>query len=702
MSQHPSHRRSSRVGSIAVVAMTLLLCALLARVVQLQVRPEAKLQSYLKPRVGVRPELAPRGDILDRRGRVLSATRFGWRVYVDPVELPKEPSAVIVGLAGALGLPEEQVGERILSRMAENARRAPEKPAAMQPTPGQVIGELLGWDDAKVDPKLAADAVEEVDESVKKPIRYLPIGGVIEDAVAEKVRAMKLAGVHLERRPIREYPGGTEVASIIGKVGFDGVGLIGTEKALDRRLTGESGQVSFVRDSAGRPLWIEPEQIRPATPGQDVSISIDLELQRIACEELTRGVEEYNAAGGRLISVDPNTGEVLAMVDIVRPVPEAVAYPWIDAKVKRAGHEAPVPAPAVGGVRFLTLKPDPGRAIHPALARNRCVEDVYEPGSTFKPFVWSTITDLGLARVDEVFQTGHGAWLTSYGRPISDVTKRDQMTWAEVLINSSNIGMVKCGERLSFKQLHDTVARFGFGQRTNIGLAGESPGIVTPMSRWSKYTHTSVCFGHEVSVTPLQMVRAFSNFARDGDLAGTLPTLRLTAVTESDPANRVLYRVLPADVAVLTRQTMRGVTEAMEAKLDARDHTKHAWNYEIFGKSGTAEIPLGKAPTGKRRPVGSSGYFDGQYNSSFIAGGPVERPRLVTLVVIDDPGPELARKKLHYGASTAGPVVRRFMERGLAYLGVPPAPKEPRDATPKAAPALTTPARSTAMNNAQE
>ncbi|MBL8759667.1 MAG: penicillin-binding protein 2 [Phycisphaerae bacterium] len=700
MSEHASHRRSSRVGFYSVSVMTLLLCGLLARVVQLQVRPSEELREYLRPRVGVRSELPQRGDILDRRGRVLSATRFGWRVYVDPVELPKEPSAVIVGLAGALGLPEEQVGERILSRMSENARRTPEAPATVQPTPGQVVAELIGWDDARVDPTLAAGAVEEVDENAKKPIRYLPIGGVIEDEVAEKVRALKLAGVHMERRPIREYPGGSEVASILGKVGFDGQGLIGSERVLDRRLTGEAGKVSYVRDSAGRPLWIEPEQIRPATPGHDVAISIDLELQRIACEELMRGVEEYNAAGGRLVCLDPNTGEILAMADIVRPVAEAVGYPWIDKSVRKGGHEAPVPAPAVGGVRFVTLKADPGRAIHPALARNRCVEDVYEPGSTFKPFVWSTVTDLGLARIDEVFETGHTTWFTSYGRPISDVTKRDQMTWAEVLVNSSNIGMVKVGERLSFKQLHDAVARFGFGQRTNIGLSGESPGIVTPMSRWSKYTHTSVCFGHEVSVTPLQMVRAFSAFAREGDLAGTLPTLRMTAVTDAEPANRVLYRVLPADVAVLTRETMRGVTGAMEAKLDAREKTTHAWNYEIFGKSGTAEIPLGKAPTGKRRPVGSSGYFDGQYNSSFIAGGPVERPRLVTLVVIDDPGPELARKKLHYGASTAGPVVRRFMERGLAYLGVAPAPRVAPGG--EARPALTGPARSTALNNAGE
>jgi cell division protein FtsI/penicillin-binding protein 2 len=179
--------------------------------------------------------------------------------------------------------------------------------------------------------------------------------------------------------------------------------------------------------------------------------------------------------------------------------------------------------------------------------------------------------------------------------------------------------------------------------------------------------------GHEVAVTPVQMVRGFSAFARNGDLIGTLPEVRFTAV-DPDLGTPEGRRVLPPEIAELTRRTMRGVTQKVDNKLAERDPSAGPPKYEWFGKSGTAEIPLGKPPKGKRRPVGCDGYFRGQYNSSFIAGAPFEHPRLVVLVVIDDPGPGPISKRQHYGSYVAGPVVRRVLERGLTYLGVPASP----------------------------
>src|SRR5690606_716613 len=160
-------------------------------------------------------------------------------------------------------------------------------------------------------------------------------------------------------------------------------------------------------------------------------LSVDLELQRIAEEELARGVEDADAAGGRLLMMDPDTGEILAVVDIVRDVPDAVPFEWEDQDAPRG------PAPPAGGRPADSVLPgDEARQIHPALGRNRCVEDIYEPGSTFKPFVWAAVTELGLARPEEVFDTEGGRWHTSYGRYIEDVTKRARMTWREVLVNS--------------------------------------------------------------------------------------------------------------------------------------------------------------------------------------------------------------------------------------------------------------------------
>jgi cell division protein FtsI (penicillin-binding protein 3) len=314
------------------------------------------------------------------------------------------------------------------------------------------------------------------------------------------------------------------------------------------------------------------------------------------------------------------------------------------------------------GARFRVLRPDPGREIHPALGRNRCVEDVYEPGSTFKPFMWSAVTEAGLARPDEIIDTEGGMWRTPYGRLIEDVIDRDRQTWREVLLNSSNIGMVKVTDRMTDRQMQLAIRKFGFGARTNVGLPGEAVGLVTDEANWTKYTRTSVAFGYEVAVTPVQMVRAFSAFARADRLAGALPRLRLVAATEREIGADPIVRVIPDWVAHLARESMRGVAENMDNRLLREGILETEPQYSMFGKSGTAEIA---------NPY-DRGYFDDQHVSSFIAGAPAEDPRIVVLVVIDDPSPDLVRQRRHFGSWTAGPVVRRITERTLAYMGVAP------------------------------
>lgn len=681
--------RVNRLAGVAAIATTVAMGFMLLRVAQLQLAPSLDLARQEETRVTSKADLAPRGDLLDRKGRLLATTRFGFRVVVDPTLLPSPPDELIVALAKATGLGEEEVGERLLSRIAINTERRAAADAGLPPLTTIVSS-------APSSPDLPYD------DTPAGPIRYVPLGDILTDSQAAAVRALKAPGVWLEQRPVREFVGGPDVAKIVGKVGPDELsptppadprhdGLIGAERALNDRLTGNRGRISFVRDAFGQPLWVEPGFIQPAVAGEDVRLALDAEVQRMAREELERGIRDADAAGGRVVVVDPLTGEILAMVDIARRMPDAANYPWVDEPVKvarRKGQPAPPPArvPSIEDFprrRYVVLKDDPQRATHPALSRNRCVEDIYEPGSTFKPFVWATITELKLAGLDEVFDTEGGRWSTAFGRYIEDVTKREQMTWREVLVNSSNIGMIKGADRLTFRQLHDAVERFGFGKSTGLGLPGEASGIVTPMSRWSKYTQSSVPTGYEVAVTPVQMARAFSAFCRPGSLGGTLPQLRMTAVRRDDPDAAILYRVMPAEIATLTRETMTGVADAMEKKMATADPSQAGWLYTMFGKSGTAEIPLGKAPKGKRAPRGASGYFDDQYTTSFIAGAPLEAPRLVVLCVIDDPGPERVRARTHYGAATAGPVVRRVMDRTLSYMGVPPSPR-PVQAIPDA------------------
>ncbi len=642
---HSAAERINRVTFASVATICVLLGLMFARVVQLQIAPGVLLAAHGGDRVSARPEPGVRGDFVDRRGRPLAVTRFAFRVFIDPVDFSVPPEPAIEQLADATDIPFEEIMRRLAPKLSENEKT------------------LVAENDD--DPWTKAD----------HPLhRYVPLNhganaGVLEDWRVDVVKGLNLPGVHLETRQLREGPAAGLVAGLLGKVGTEHDGLLGVEKMLNAEVQPTAGRLEYVRDAKGRPLWVSPAGYSAPQRGSDVRLSIDLEVQRIVLEEVNRGVDEAQAAGGRAVVMDPRTGEVLSIVDVIRSVPGAVPYKW----------DVPIGQESGGRPRYITINVDKARAEEPSLARNRCVEDVYEPGSTFKAFMWSVATEAGAATLDERIDTEGGSWHTPYGRPVNDVTARDTMTWREVLVNSSNIGMVKVTSRLGFDELRDGVLRFGFGKRTGIGLTGESTGLVTTKKSWSKYTQTSVAMGHEVAVTPIQMARAFSAFARPGELAGTLPPITMRAVAADAPGGGIVpgIRVLPREVAELARDTMRGVTHNLDQRLTKKDQAVHL-RYEAFGKSGTAEIPLGPAPKGKRRPKGSDGYFQGQYNSSFIAGGPVEEPRLVVIVVIDDPGPSLVAARKHYGAATAGPVVRRIMERSLAYLGVP------RSASPEA------------------
>jgi cell division protein FtsI (penicillin-binding protein 3) len=682
-----------RIGLVLAAGITLAMLVLLGRVAQVQLAPSPELARHLTPRTSTRVDAALRGDIVDRRGRVLAMSRWGYRAFIDPVEFIEAQrlaekrgkdaptlDELITSLAEAIDEPSDRVGERLvwamelsLERMGDEAEASREiTTQALLDTARSAIARITGGTpramQAHEREQIELDELSSGDRPARPgPIRYLRIGQPLsEDAIA-RVRGLKLPGVHLERVEVREYPAGEAVATLVGKLGDEPQWSIGAESILSDRMLGTDGRYGYVRDARGRPLWVARDAWLPASRGGDVRLSIDLELQRIAHEELLRGVEEADAAGGRLVMVDPHTGEVLAMVDVLRDVPGLTPAPWEDAK---SAERTPAPPLHRERPRYETLKADPARGVHAALGRNRCVEDVYEPGSTFKSFVWSSITAMGAADPGEMIDVEGGRWRTSYGRSLEDEAKRNELTWHDVLVHSSNIGMAKVAERLSFAQLREVVTRFGFGTRTGLGLAGETAGLVTSARAWSKHSQTSIAMGYEVGVTPVQMVRAFSAFARSGSMAGTLPELRLTAVEERDMLTNVATRVLPEDVVLLARDAMGDVAHNMETNW-AKPTDGHAWRYDLFGKSGTAKIAA-VAPKGKRRPRWFGGYFEKQYYSSFIAAGPIEQPRIVILVVIDDPGPERVRTRSYYGSAVAGPVVRRVMERGLSYLGITP------------------------------
>jgi cell division protein FtsI (penicillin-binding protein 3) len=661
-------------SSANTMAMTLRICTIvglvlvIGRVAQLQLAPSEDLSEFVSSRTTSKPLPATRGDLLDRRGRVLATTKVGFRVVVDPVSVTQgiktEVEEVIVVLANELNLPPEHVGQRIIGSMVENTRRLANAETENSAGSSQVAA--LQISSAKSEPAKVT------------LIRYLPIGDIITQEQADSISEHGLPGVTLEHRPVRVQTAPEIIGSLIGKVGYgdrstNRIGLVGVESLFQSELIGENGSLTYVRDSRGRPLWVQRGRWVDSDRGNDVRLSIDLELQRIVYEELNAGVIAADAAGGRAVMMDPNTGEVLAMVDILRETPDAIEFPWDD---KAEGAERTVYTPLDPMPRYRLIRQDPVREQEPSLAYNRCIRDVYEPGSTFKPFVWMLAKSEGLLPDDETIELDANYFIAADGRRLEDVSYRSELTWSDVLKYSSNIGMSIASSRLEFDNLRETIHALHFGYRTGIGLPHESPGIVTPEQRWSKYTQTSVGMGYEIAVTPVQMVRAFSIFARAGDGAGTLPEVRLTAAgTDSRPGftgdEIIVQRIFDPQVTRQAIEPMKAVAERMDTRTRRDDPTIPEPRYSMFGKSGTANI-AGASPEGKRRPKGTPGYFKTQYNSSFIAAVPSDRPEIVLLVVIDDPGPERISQKHHYGSWVAGPVVRRIVERALPYLGVEP------------------------------
>lgn len=487
------------------------------------------------------------------------------------------------------------------------------------------LAHLTGLDPIAIDRKIAE----------KPDSRYIVVNELLNDAQVEAIRSANLKGVGLEARLVRHYPHGDMAAASVGKVGFEHTGQAGYELIFNKQLLPTMGRLTYLRDVGRRALWIDPDDYQPGHDGQDIRLSIDLVIQEFCERRLHQAIDEYNAGGGRMIVADTRTGEILAMCDYINDRPG-----WNEKIV------------------------DPGRKIHPALGRNRCVSDPYEPGSTFKPFIWAVATETGKAQPDEILPTPESTgWRTPYGRLIRDSHYYGQSSWRKVLVKSMNTGMAMIAERMSHREMQNALQRFGFGSRTKCGLKGETAGIVTSPRKWSKYTQSSVSFGQEIAVTPLQMVRAFSVFARDD---GTMPNLRITAydpleeqqLLEEGQPPKMLRRALKPETVATTREAMKGVME------EGTGRAAQSAKYTMFSKSGTAQLPRGD----------KKGYYQDRYIASFIAGAPYNDPRVVVLCVLDDPD----ASRGHFGGAITGPVVRDVVDLTLEYLGVTP-DIEPKD-----------------------
>tara|TARA_B100001059_G_C17838291_1_gene589848 strand:- start:981 stop:2753 length:1773 start_codon:yes stop_codon:yes gene_type:complete len=562
-------RQARRIALWAIGCSVLACVAMLGislRVLQLKTAPSDQLQALMGDPISTRPSVGRRGDLVDCRGRLLATSTIGWRAFIDP-------------------------------RLIEDLG-----------TIGVELEALIGLDAIETDQKL----------NRRLHSRFVPVSGILEEWQVDRINSADLAGIGLERRLVRSYPQGSTAARLVGAVGFDHQGLGGLEHALEDQLLGQSGKLKYLRDVRNRPMWVASNGYEPHVDAPPVRLTIDLAIQRYLEERLQEAVDACNAGGGRAIVIDPETGEILALSDIIN---------------KREGWPG--------------QPEDPLRESHERLGRNRCVTDPYEPGSTFKPFVWAVATESGVASAKEVLPTPEAIpHRTTSGRRIRDVHYYGPVTWRRVLVKSLNSGMAIVAERLSEQAMQDCVQRFGFGQRTGCGIAGETAGLVTSAKAWSSYTQVSVSMGHEIAVTPLQMVRGFSAFARDG----SLPSLRMVSEDDSTP---IQQQAISTDMA---RQVREILEEVMTEGTGRQSQSEH---YRLFGKSGTAQLPK----------VQGGGYHEDRYISSFIAGAPFNQPEVVVLCVIDDPDRSLGA---WYGGRVAGPVTRDVIDFTLEYMGVTP------------------------------
>ena len=434
--------------------------------------------------------------------------------------------------------------------------------------------------------------------------------------------ALKIHGIGVQSSWQRHYPTGRLAANIVGFTGTDNLGLEGIELKYDKELRGSSAQNIFLADVRRRPIALKGHE-GVLTNGVGIVLTIDSTIQQFVRDELVKQYEEYEAESAVAVVAEPKTGAILALVSL----------PDFD--------------PA-------------DRNCDPNYFRSRAITDWYEPGSIIKPFAVAVALDAGAIGRNEVIFCENGSYsgkgfgrIGEYRRGFGD------LTIAEILIESSNIGMAKIGQKVGKDKLYAGLRLFGFGQTTGIELPGEVSGLLRPPGKWDGYSVTRIPFGQEICVTGMQLIRAFCILANGGRLVRPFIVRAVVeangTITElNEPAAPVGYIIKPQVAEWLIKEALvRVVAEGTGKRGQPRNVS-----YKVFGKTGTANIAL----------KGARGYSDSNYVASFLAGAPADDPAIVVLVSIRKPNKSLG--KGYTGGTVAAPVASEIIRKTLNYLGV--------------------------------
>jgi cell division protein FtsI (penicillin-binding protein 3) len=458
----------------------------------------------------------------------------------------------------------------------------------------------------------AAALTERLKKAQSSNRKFTWVARQLDEARAEKVRALRLEGVYSLKEPKRYYPNGPLAAHVLGFVGLDEVGLAGVEQFYNERIRGEAGKVFIETDAHRRPYSSFEVASRP---GQAVVLTIDQMVQYRTEQALAAAVERAHAKSGTAIVLDPHTGEILALAN----------------------------APS--------FDPNSANNASPQARLNEALQNIYEPGSTFKIVAYSAAIEEGLVKPEDRIDCQMGS-ITVAGRLIHDHHAFGTLTIADALAKSSNVAAIKLGLKVGDARMYDYITRFGFGSRTGVELPGETAGLVRPIKRWQPSSIGSIAMGQEVGVTPVQMAAAFGALANGGvritpHVVREIRAPEGTATFQATPEER---RVVSAETAHALRGMLEGVTlngTAKRAQLDG---------YTAAGKTGTAQ---------KIDPVTKT-YSKTKYIGSFVGFAPVENPAVVIIVVIDEP------LGAYHGGDVAAPVFREIAEQILPDLNVAP------------------------------
>ncbi|MEK8048254.1 peptidoglycan D,D-transpeptidase FtsI family protein [Ideonella margarita] len=431
---------------------------------------------------------------------------------------------------------------------------------------------------------------------------YTVLRRQIDDGIAQQIRALRIKGLTLEPGYLRRYPENEAAAHVVGFTDIQDFGQEGIELTYQRMLQGRGGSREVVKDRLGRVVEELGEPVDPHD-GRDVQLTIDSKVQALAYQRIRDAVVDHKAKAGSVVVLDAQTGDILALAN----------YP--------------------------SYVPAERKHLTGAQLRNRAITDVFEPGSTVKPFVVAKALELGMINPDLVMDT----------RPfkVGPLTVNDgehghpSLTVSQVVQKSSNVGTVKIAQKLDDRTMGELYAQLGFGQKPQIGFPGAATGRLRPWKTWKPVEKATMAYGYGLSASLLQIARAYTALARDGEMAP------ITLVKGSEPLAGA--HIFEPQTAVKMRQMMRGTVSK-----DGTAPLAQPVGYSAGGKTGTAEKMEGR------------GYNSNKYRAWFAGFAPIGKPRVVVAVMVDEP------TGVYYGGLVAAPVFKVVVEQALRSLGEPP------------------------------